>query len=98
SQSDADLGAQLTRHLSTMKKDKQVLTFLQNHQWLFSDPRFSAAAKRQKRIHTLSLARTQKKAKAAKAKLAHRQKVRRLAGYQGATPGSVICRMLGGHR
>ena len=31
SQSDADLGAQLTRHLSTMKKDQQVLTFLQNH-------------------------------------------------------------------
>ena len=27
SQSDADLGAQLTRHLSTMKKDQQVLRF-----------------------------------------------------------------------
>ena len=58
SQSDADLGAQLTRHLSTMKKDQQVLAFLQNHQWLFSDPRFSAAAKQQMRLHTLSLART----------------------------------------
>ena len=97
SQSDADLGAQLTRHLSTMKKDKQVLTFLQNHKWLFSDPRFSASAKRQKRIHTLSLARTQKKAAAAKAALAHRQKVRRLAAYQAATPASVICRIFGAH-
>ena len=29
SQSDADLGAQLTRHLSTMKKDRQVLRFLE---------------------------------------------------------------------
>ena len=86
SQSDADLGAQLTRHLSTMKKDKQVLTFLQNHQWLFSDPRFSASAKRQKRIHTLSLARTQKRAAAAKAALAHRQKVRRLAAVPGGDP------------
>ena len=97
SQSDADLGAQLTRHLSTMKKDKQVLTFLQNHQWLFSDPRFSASAKRQKRIHTLSLARTQKKAAAAKAALARRQKVRRLAAYQAATPATVICRIFGAH-
>ena len=97
SQSDADLSAQLTRHLSTMKKDKQVLTFLQNHKWLFSDPRFSASAKRQKRIHTLSLARTQQKAAAAKAALVHRQKVRRLAAYQAATPASVICRIFGAH-
>ena len=88
SQSDADLGAQLTRHLSTMKKDKQVLTFLQNHEWLFSDPRFSASAKRQKRIHSLSLARTQQKAAAAKAALVHRQKVRRLAAYRAATPAT----------
>ena len=97
SQSDADLSAQLTRHLSTMKKDKQVLAFLQNHQWLFSDPRFSASAKSQKRIHTLSLARAQKKAAAAKAALAHRQKVRRLAAYQATTPATVICRIFGGH-
>ena len=97
SQSDSDLSAQLTRHLSTMKKDKQVLTFLQNHRWLFSDPRFSASAKQQQRIHTLSLARTQKRAAAAKAALAHRQKVRRLAAYQAATPSSVICRVFGAH-
>ncbi len=67
SQSDADLGAQLTHHLSSMKKDQQVLRFLQSHKWLFSDPRFSASAKRQLRIHTLSLARTKRKAAAAKA-------------------------------
>src|SRR4029078_1894437 len=97
SQSDADLGAQLTRHLSTMKKDKQVLTFLQNHQWLFSDPRFSASAKHQLRIHTLSRARTHKRAAAAKAALAHRQKVRRRAAYQATTPSSVICRVFGNH-
>ena len=95
SQSDADLGAQLTRHLNAMKKDRQVLTFLQNHKWLFTDPRFLASAKRQKRIHTLSLARTQRKTAAAKAALAHRQKVRRLAAYQAATPRTVICRIFG---
>ena len=95
SQSDADLGAQLTRHLSTMKKDRQVLRFLQNHQWLFSDPRFSASAKSQKRIHTLSLVRTQEKAAAAKATIARQAKVRRLAAYQAATPRSAICRVFG---
>jgi hypothetical protein len=97
SQSDADLGAQLTRHLRTMKKDRQVLAFLQNHQWLFSDPRFSASAKRQKRIHTLSLVQARQKAAAAKTALAHRQKVRRLAAYQAATPANVICRIFGAH-
>ena len=45
SQSDADLGAQLTRHLSTMKKDRQVLRFLESHKWLFSDPRFAGDRK-----------------------------------------------------
>ena len=51
SQSDADLGAQLTRHLSTMKKDRQVLRFLETHEWLLSDPRFAASAKRQLQVH-----------------------------------------------
>ena len=97
SQSDADLGAQLTHHLSTMKKDQQVLRFLQSHKWLFSDPRFSVSAKRQLRIHTLSLARTKRKAAAAKRVLAqharHRAQVRRLAAVQAATPRNVICRV-----
>jgi hypothetical protein len=99
SQSHADLGAQLTRHLSTMKKDKQVIRFLQNHKWLFSDPRFSASAKRQLRIHTSSLALTQKKAAATKRAIAvrvkHHAQVRRLAAVQAATPQSVICRVFG---
>ncbi len=41
--------------------------------------------------------RTQRKAAVAKATLAHRQKVRRLAAYRAATPGSAICRIFGGH-
>src|SRR4029078_6093196 len=95
SQSDADLGAQLTRHLSTMKKDKQVLTFLQNHEWLFSDPRFSASAKRQKRIHSPSSACAQQRDAAAKAALVHGQKVRGLAAYWAPTPATVVCRVVG---
>jgi hypothetical protein len=93
SQSDADLGAQLTHHLSTMKKDQQVLRFLQSHKWLLSDPRFSVSAKRQLRIHTVSLARTKEKAVAAKRALVHRAQVRRLAAVESATPQNVICRV-----
>jgi hypothetical protein len=95
SQSDADLGAQLTRHLSTMKKDRQVLRFLQNHKWLFSDPRFAVSAKQQLRVHTLSLTLTQKKAAAAKLALARRTKARQLAAFEAATPQTVICRVFG---
>jgi hypothetical protein len=84
-----------------MKKDKQVLRFLDTHKWLFSDPRFSASAKRQLRIHTLSLARTRKKATAAKRTLAvharHRAEVRRLAAVEAASPRNVICRVFGDH-
>ena len=97
SQSDADLGAQLTRHLSTMKKDRQVLRFIQNHRWLLSDPRFQQSTKRQLQLHTLSLARTQRKAAAAKRALAHRAKARRLAAVAAATPQSAICQVFGSY-
>ncbi len=95
SQSDADLGAQLTRHVKTMKKDRQVLQFFSAHRWLLSDPRFSVAAKREFRLHTVSLARTQRKAVAAKRALAHRATTRRLAALQLASPQAVICRVFG---
>ena len=61
-------------------------------------PLFGVEAKRQLRIHTLSLARTQKKAAAAKAALARRQKVRRLAAVAGChARRTVICRVFGDH-
>jgi hypothetical protein len=97
SQSDADLGAQLTRHLSTMKKDQQVLRFFEAHSWLLSDPRFAVEAKRQLRLHTLHFTRTQRKAAAAKIALARRAKTRRLAAVELATPQNVICRVFGGY-
>jgi hypothetical protein len=96
-QTQAQLGAELTRHLSTMKKDRQVLRFLKNHRWLLSDPRFAASAKQQLRIHTLSLALTQKKAAAAKRTLERKKRVRRLAVLKAATPSVAICRVFGGH-
>jgi hypothetical protein len=95
SQSDADLGAQLTRHLSTMKKDRQVLSFFEAHSWLLSDPRYAVEANRQLRLHTLHLTRTQRKAAAAKIALARRAQTRRLAAVEAATPPNVICRVFG---
>jgi len=101
SQSDADLNRQLMRHLSTMKKDKQVIVFLKNHQWLFSDSRFAASAQRQRRVHTMSLQRTQRKAAAARRTLAlhaaRRARERRLAAVEAAKPQNVICRVFGDH-
>ncbi len=95
SQSRASLDRQLTNHLSTMKKDQQVLRFLHNHDWLFQDPRFEASAKRQLRVHTRSLVRTKKRAAATRKALAHKAKVRRLAAVEAAKPERVICRVFG---
>jgi len=97
SQSDAGLGAQLTHHLSTMKKDRQVLRFLEAHAWLLSDPRFAADAKRQLRLHTLSLTRAERKAASARIALARRAKVRQLAAVAAASPPKVICRVFGAY-
>jgi hypothetical protein len=95
SQSDADLGAQLTRHLSTMKKDRQALRFFQAHGWLLIDPRFAGEAKRQLQLHRLSLRRTAKKAAAARIALKHHSQTRRLAVLEAASPRKAICHVFG---
>jgi hypothetical protein len=95
SQSEASISDQLTRHLATMKKDQQVLNFLNNHKWLLSDPRFQDSAKRQLRVHTSSLARVRRQAAAAKRAIALKAKERRLAAVEAAKPESVICRVFG---
>lgn len=79
SQSDADLGAQLKRHLSTLAKDRQVLQFFESHARLLTDPRFAAEAKRQVRLHTASLDRIARKAATTRSALANRARNRRLA-------------------
>lgn len=94
-QSDARLGAQLTEHLSTMKKDRQVLRFLKTHAWLLSDPRFATEAKRQKRFHTASLERTARRAAATRRAIARRAEARQLAALAAQSPTQVICRVFG---
>ena len=97
SQSDAEVGAQLTRHLSTMKKDRQVLRFFEAHGWLLSDPRFAVEANRQLRFHTLRFTRTQERVAAAKTALARHATARRLAAVEATSPRNVICRVFGGY-
>ncbi len=97
SQSDAKVGAQLTRHLSTMKKDRQVLRFFEAHGWLLSDPQFAVEANRQLRLHTLRFTRTQERVVAAKIALARHARTRRLAAVEAANPQNVICRVFGGY-
>lgn len=96
-QSDTKLGAQLTHHLNTMKKDQQVLRFLKTHAWLLSDPRFAAEAKRQQRLHTASLERAERKAVATRAAIARRAKARQLAAVAAASPPKVICHVFGSY-
>ena len=66
-----------------MKKDQQVLHFLETHGWLLNDPRFPAEAKRQLRLHSPSLARAQQEGAAANLALASRRRSRRLAAVSG---------------
>lgn len=97
SRSDADLSAQLTRHLSTMKKDRQVLGFFKAHPWLLDDPRFAVEAKRQYRLHSSSLARTTRRAAAAKRLIQRRAKARHLAAVAASSPKAAICRVFGNY-
>jgi len=97
SQTDASLGAQLTRHLTAIKKDRQVIRFIQSHRWLLQDPRFAAPARRELRLHTERLAKTLKKAELARRELAHNAQVRTLAAVQAATPEATICQVFGSY-
>jgi len=97
SRSDARLGAQLTHHLSTMKKDRQVLRFLGAHAWLLSDPRFATEAKRQLRLHTESLERAERKAAAARLAIARQTEARQLAAVAAASPPKAICHVFGSY-
>jgi hypothetical protein len=97
SHSGSDLGAQLTRHLGTMKKDRQVLRFFQAHGWLLNDPRFANEAKRQLRLHTLSYKHTEKEAAAARRALTRRSQTRRLASLREAGPREAICTVFGSY-
>ena len=94
-ESTAQLNAQLRHHLTTMKKDRQVLRFLAAHRWLLQDPRFKAAAKRQLRVHTTSLAHMRKLAAVTKRTLARRALARRKAELLAASPEVAIRTVFG---
>jgi hypothetical protein len=90
-QPQADLGAQLTRHLTTMKRSTQVIRFFEHHRWLLSDPRFAQEAHRQLARHRANLTRAQAKAAGARAALRKRTQTRRLAALRTASPRQAIC-------
>jgi hypothetical protein len=99
SQSDAGLRRQLTHHLSTMKKDRQVVQFFETHGWLLSDPRFAVAAKRQLSGHRVSLALHRERLTRVRAILrthvAKQKRLRRLASLRAASPAVAICKVFG---
>jgi len=77
----------------TAKRDRQVLRFFANHQWLLRDPRFAAEARRQIAAHRRSLTAAERQLAAHRAK--RRQTVRRLASVRASTPEAAICRAFG---
>lgn len=104
SQTEADLGTQLTHHLKTMKHDTQVIRFFDRHRWLLSDPRVTKEAHRQLTLHRTGLARTKLKVARAKAAVARaraarraREQARHLAAYRAASPREAICDVFGSY-
>jgi hypothetical protein len=96
-QSQTDLGAQLTQHLTTMKRSTQVVRFFDNHRWLLTDPRFQQEARRQLERHTTKLMQARARVAAAKAALRNRAELRRLAALRRASPRKAICTVFGNH-
>jgi hypothetical protein len=94
-QSQTDLGAQLTQHLTTMKHSTQVVRFFDNHRWLLTDPRFEKEAGRQLALHRAKLAAARARVAAAKAALRKQARARRLAALRQASPREAICSVFG---
>jgi hypothetical protein len=100
SQSNAALQAQLTHHLETLKKDRQVVRFFEAHRWLLSDERFKAEAKLQLSRHRASLRLHRNELVAVKTALhkqAQTRKLRLLAARRRISPATAICRVFGSH-
>jgi hypothetical protein len=96
-QTDGSVEAQLRRHLRALRQDRQVIRFFEGHRWLLSDPRFKREATRQLESHRRHQVIVRRKIAAARAAIAKRQRVRRLASARAATPEAVICRVFGEH-
>jgi hypothetical protein len=80
-----------------LQHDREVLRFFSHHQWLLSDPRFAAEARRQIALHRGNLARARVRAQARGAILRRRRLARRLAVAKPETPQAVICRIFGSY-
>jgi hypothetical protein len=91
----SSLEGQLRQHVRSLRHDKQVIRFFQSHRWLLSDPRFQREAKRELASHRRHLAVAQRRLAATRAAIVKRQRARRLAGVQLASPEVVICRVFG---
>jgi hypothetical protein len=82
----------------TVRRDRQVLRFFAKHQWLLTDPRFSAEAHRQVTTHRHSLRVALRVLTTARHRAALRKRkqlVRRLASAKEETPSQTICRIFG---
>jgi hypothetical protein len=83
--------------MQALQHDRAVLRFFRAHQWLLSDPRFAAEARRQIALHRRNLARARAEDRARAAVLRRQRLSRRLAVAKPETPQAVICRIFGPH-
>lgn len=93
--SHADLGAQLSRHVATLKHSTQVVRFFDNHPFLLTDPRFAREARRQLTLHTKRLALVRARIQAARAALRRQALAERRAALRRASPRAAICSVFG---
>jgi hypothetical protein len=98
--STADVSADLTRHMATMKKSTSVIRFFDTHRWLLSDPRFQKEAHLRLGIARRTLAVSKAKATRARLALARRkaQAERKLllASFE-RSPQKAICHVFGSY-
>ena len=98
--SEADLGAQLARHVAAMQKDTSVIRFFDKHRWLLSDPRFAHEATTRLAHARHRLAATRARAARARAELERRirkeRQARRLAAA-AHSPRTAICDVFGSY-
>lgn len=91
--SESDLGAQLTDHLASIRKDASVIRFFERHRWLLSDPRFKAEATVRLSAARRHLTIAQAKAARTRAVLERRERKRELR----ASPVKAICTVFGSY-
>jgi hypothetical protein len=94
---EADFGAQLARHVASMRKSTSVIRFFEHHRWLLSDPRFQEEAKLRLRIARNSLAATRAKAARARKALARAERRRHARMLAALAPAPAICKVFGSY-